>query len=140
MARIVDAKTSQNASYANSIGVLVTGTPQLTGQLTLDLSSAGANSRVTFEGTVSLQLPLLPVTAQATATIVRGTSPSDLAVYSAAQTLDLNIIGPQVLSFSGSDFNVPAGGPVTYTMFLSVTGLGVTRVGPESFNAVAYTD
>ncbi|WP_231889961.1 hypothetical protein [Bacillus sp. SJS] len=87
-----------------------------------------------------MQLPLLPVTAQATATIVRGTSPSDLAVYSAAQTLDLNIIGPQVLSFSGSDFNVPAGGPVTYTMFLSVTGLGVTRVGPESFNAVAYTD
>lgn len=120
--------------------MLVTGIPQLTGQLTLDLSSAGANSRVTFEGTVSLQLPLLPVTAQATATIVRGTSPSDLAVYSAAQTLDLNIIGPQVISFSGSDFNVPAGGPVSYTMFLSVTGLGATRVGPESFNAVAYTD
>jgi hypothetical protein len=142
MTILLDARTSQNASFANSISIpiLVINTGQLWAQQTLNLSAGTALTvRVDLSGTIALQLPLLPVATTATIFIVRGTTPTDLIVYSAAQNLNLSIIGPQILSFAGSDFNAPNISPVTYTAFVSVTALGTTRVGPESLNLTAYS-
>ncbi|WP_219837383.1 hypothetical protein [Paenibacillus sp. R14(2021)] len=56
-ARFIDSKTSQNASYANSIAIpiLVVNTPNLIAQQTLDLSSATADlTRVEFTGVAAV--------------------------------------------------------------------------------------
>ncbi|MGV3464437.1 MAG: hypothetical protein ACO1OT_03990 [Heyndrickxia sp.] len=142
MAQLIDARTSQNASYANSISIPVSTTPQLFAQLTLNTTGAGQNMRTQISGTAAVQLPLVPVATTITITIVRGNSPSDLIIYSAREVLDTSVIGPQLISFTASDFNVPitANNRVVYTAYISASVLGTTRVGPESFNATIYSD
>lgn len=142
MVKLLDARTSQNASYANSLSIPVTTPPQLFAQLTLNTIGATQNLRTQINGTVSVQLPLLPVATSVTVTIVRGTTPSDLIIYSVSQFLSVSIIGPQVISFTASDFNVPitANNRVVYTAFISASLAGTTRVGPESFNATIYSN
>ncbi|KAA9013581.1 hypothetical protein [Niallia endozanthoxylica] len=142
MAKLLDARTSQNASYANSIGILITTTPQLFARLTLNTTGATGLVRTQISGTVAVQLPLLPVLTTVTVRIVRGTAPTDFLVYSAEDTLDTSILGPQILSFSASDFNVPipASNSIVYTAFIEASAVGTIRVGPESFNATIYSD
>jgi hypothetical protein len=143
MTRLLDARTSQNASFANSISIpiTVTNAGQLWAQQALNLSGGTAFAvRVDFSGTIALQLPLTPIATNVTIFIVRGTTPSDLIIFSAAENLNTSIIGPQILSFAASDFNAPNISPVTYTAFVSVNTLGTTRVGPESLNLTAYSD
>ncbi|USK62682.1 hypothetical protein [Peribacillus frigoritolerans] len=142
MVKLLDARTSQNASYANSIGILVTTTPQLFARLTLNAAGATGLVRTQISGTVSVQLPLLPVATSITMTIVRGNDPTDFLIYSAREDLQLSILGPQILSFSASDFNVPipANNQVVYTAFITASAIGTIRVGPESFNATIYSD
>ncbi|MGO4953022.1 hypothetical protein [Paenibacillus sp. DRB1-1] len=142
-ARFVDSKTSQNASYANSISIPITvlNAPQLVAQQTLDLSGGTTNlTRVEFSGVIALQLPLLPVATTATVTVVRGSTPSGATVFSAAQNLELSLLGPQLISFAGSDFNAPNISGVVYTVFVQTSALGTIRVGPESFNFTAVSD
>lgn len=141
MAFLIDARTSQNASYANSIAVPITvlDTPQLFGQIGLITEGVGANPRVQLTGTISLQLPLA-VLVGTTITIVRGTEPTDPLVYSATETLELSILAPAVLTFSAADFNPPITPQLTYTVFVSVGVLGTVRVGPENFNGALYSD
>ncbi|MFC5651345.1 hypothetical protein ACFPYJ_19965 [Paenibacillus solisilvae] len=143
MTRFLDSKTTQNASYANSISIPITviNTPQLVAQQTLNLSGGIANfTRVGFTGVVAIQLPLLPVATNVLVTVVRGLTPSDLIVFSASENLNLSILGPQLIAFTGSDFNAPNNPSVPYTVFVQVSALGTTRVGPESFNFTAYSD
>ncbi|MCZ8513596.1 hypothetical protein O9H85_14360 [Paenibacillus filicis] len=143
MTKLLDARTSQNASTANSMSISFTAinAPQLWGQQTLNLSGGTAFTvRVEFAGVIALQQPLVPVATTATVIVVRGTTPSDLIIFSAALNLSTALTGPQLLTFAGSDFNAPNISPVTYTAFVSVNALGVTRVGPESFNLAAYSD
>ena len=142
MAKLLDAQTSQNASYANSISIPVSTTPQLFAQLTASTAGATGTVRTEMTGTVTVQLPLLPVATSITVTIVRGTTLSDLIIYSVRQVLELSVLGPQVLSFTASDFNVPitANNQVVYTAFVSASVIGTVRVGPESFNATVYSD
>lgn len=142
LARFLDLRTSQNASYANSISVpiLAINTPQLVGRIGLATQNAGTNIRVTMSGTVSLQLPLLPAATTITLTVVRGTLPTDPLVYSATENMNLNITGAQVFTLNALDFNPPAAAQLTYTMFVSSSLVGVTRVGPESFSGIAVSD
>lgn len=142
MAKLLDARTSQNASFANSISIPLTTTPQLFARLTLNTTGATQNLRTQISGTVTVQLPLLPVVTDITVIIVRGTTPSDLIIYSVRESLDLSVVGPQVVSFSASDFNVPitANNTVVYTAFISASAIGTLRVGPESFNASIYSE
>jgi len=142
LAKLLDAQTSQNASYANSISIPVSTTPQLFAQLTASTAGATGTVRTEMTGTVTVQLPLLPVATSITVTIVRGTTLSDLIIYSVRQVLELSVLGPQVLSFTASDFNVPitANNQVVYTAFVSASVIGTVRVGPESFNATVYSD
>jgi hypothetical protein len=138
---LVDARTSQNASNANSIAIpiLVVDTPQLFGQVGLVTSGSEVDLRVVLSGTVTLQLPLALVGI--TITVVRGFLSTDPLVYSATMTYDLAVLAPQLLSFSAADFNpTPGSGQTAYTAFVSSNLLGSIRVGPECFTAVAYAD
>ncbi|HFK1812600.1 TPA: hypothetical protein ACGXQD_005784 [Bacillus cereus] len=144
MTTLLDSRTSQNASYANSIAIpiLTVNTPQLVGQIGLNVSQAADTDLVAtqFTGTVSLQLPLSVVGI--TITVVRGTSYTDPLVYSATSTFNLSVLAPQVISITGSDYDVEIGAVeedlLVYTMFVESNLLGAIRVGPESFNAGAY--
>jgi hypothetical protein len=141
--RLIDARTSQNASYANSISEpILLGVPELFGRVVLLTQGATGFLRTQINGTVTVQLPLLPVTTTVTITVVRGLEPTDLVVYSASEALDLSILGPQVISFTASDFRVPipANNRLAYTAFVSANVIGTIRVGPESFNAAVYSD
>ncbi|WP_339235847.1 hypothetical protein MKX40_21185 [Paenibacillus sp. FSL R5-0517] len=141
MSQFIDARTSQNASLANSIAIpiLVINTPQLFGQIGLITGgSIGANPRVQFTGTVSVQLPLALVGI--TITIVRGTLSTDPVIYSATSTFNLSVLAPQVITFSASDFDPPVTPQLTYTAFISSNLLGTIRVGPENFEGALYSD
>lgn len=103
-------------------------------------------SHITYQSTVKRHhyspAPLLPVLTTITVTIVRGTQPTDPVVFSASSNLDLEILGPQAFTFIGSDINVPppTSGQLTYTAFISANLIGTVRVGPESFNGLAFAD
>ncbi|KGE16916.1 hypothetical protein [Paenibacillus wynnii] len=141
MGTFIDARTSQNASYANSIAVpiLVVNTPQLFGQIGLvSQDELATNLRVLLKGTISLQLPLALLGI--TITIVRGTLPTDPVVYTATSTFNLSVLAPQVITFSADDFNPPVTPQLTYTAFVSSNLLGTIRVGPESFDGILVSD
>ncbi|MEC0124008.1 hypothetical protein [Paenibacillus pabuli] len=140
MSQFIDARTSQNASLANSIAIpiLVVNTPQLFGQIGLVTAGIGANPRVQFKGTVSVQLPLALVGI--TIRIVRGTLATDPVIYSATSTFNLSILAPQIITFSADDFNPPITPQLTYTAFISSNLLGTIRVGPENFDGAVYSD
>ncbi|MBU8757002.1 hypothetical protein N7983_26935 [Priestia megaterium] len=144
MTVLLDARTSQNASLANSISIpiLLNTTPGLFGQIGLNTQTATGSIRVQLSGTATIQLPLLPAATTITLQVVRGTTLNDPLVFSCAQSLDLAILGPQLFTFVASDVNVPkpASGPLIYTAFISSNLLGTFRVGPESFNGIAYSD
>ncbi|SDW13518.1 hypothetical protein [Paenibacillus sp. CF384] len=139
---LLDSKTSQNASYANSIAIPITiiNTPNLIAQQTLNLSAGVAGqTRVEFTGVAAVQLPLLPLLTTVTIFVTRGLTAGDTNVFSAAQNLDLSIIGPQLLAFSGSDFNAPNIANQAYSVWIQSSALGTVRVGPESFNFTAFS-
>ncbi|MDQ0656695.1 hypothetical protein [Paenibacillus sp. W2I17] len=140
MTTFLDARTSQNASLANSIAIpiLVLNTPQLFGQIGLQTAGAGANLRVQFKGTVSVQLPL--ALAGITITIVRGTLATDPVIYSATSTFNVSVLAPQVITFSADDFNPPLLPQLTYSAFISSNLLGTVRVGPENFDGLVVSD
>ncbi|UKS27630.1 hypothetical protein LOZ80_01385 [Paenibacillus sp. HWE-109] len=140
MTTFLDARTSQNASFNNSIAIpiLAINTPVLVGQVGLETGLATSLMRVQFNGITTIQLPLLPVATTITISIVRGTLPTDPTVFGVSESLNLALLGPQSIVFSGSDYNVPLTSFLIYTMFVSCSVLGTIRVGPESFNATAY--
>ncbi|GGF63086.1 hypothetical protein GCM10010912_05200 [Paenibacillus albidus] len=140
MGTYLDARTSQNASYANSISIpiLAINTPQVFGQVGLITQGVTTNPRVLLKGTISVSLPLALVGI--TITIVRGTLPTDPLVYSATSTFSLSVLAPQVITFSADDFVPPITPQLTYTAFVSSNLLGTIRVGPESFDAILVSD
>lgn len=142
-ARFLDSKTSQNASYANSIAIPISviGTPQLVAQQTLDLSAGTAGlTRVEFTGIIALQLPLLPAVTNITLDVYRGLTTGGVLVFSASENLNINLLGPQLITIAGSDFNAPNISGVAYTVFVTASVLGTIRVGPESYNFTGVSD
>jgi hypothetical protein len=138
----LDGRTSQNASLAESTTTpILAGDEELFGIVGLDVTKATVGQiRVAFSGTVAVQLPLLPVLTEITITIIRGTEQSGLTtVFSATQQLSLEIAGPQIITFSGADFNapMPQSGPLVYSAYITASAVGTIRVGPESFSAIA---
>ncbi|MCK2003974.1 hypothetical protein MZM54_21550 [[Brevibacterium] frigoritolerans] len=146
MGTFLDAQTSQNASFRNSIAVPVTTTPALFGTLGLDTTGAGPNIRVEFTFTAtlsSLAALLTPVNIE----VYRGTGVDRVLVYSAQQTLPVAGIGlasETVITLAGADFNPPSPNNfLIYQSFISIPGgiiIAPTRTGPESFYAAAYSD
>jgi len=144
----LDARTSTNATTANSINVPTTNGYVLYAQVGLNVSPADISLpiRVEFNGMTTLKLSqgatnfsnLIEVK------IVRGTDPNNAAVFSGIATIVGNgaELGPLEYTFGASDYNPPKGnGLLVYSGFIrNVTGSSesdVTRVGPETFNAIA---
>lgn len=143
MTQFLDARTSQNASYANSISIpVLVDTQGLFAQIGLNVQAATGPIRVQLSGTASIQLPLLPVATDIVITIVRGTTTASPLIFSLRESLNTAILGAQLFSFTASDFNVPepVSGPLIYTAFITASAIGATRVGPESFSGTAYSD
>lgn len=140
---LVDSQLSQNASFANAISVPASSTPALFGTLGLDTADAGSNLRVHFSATVTLSATvaiLVPVTI----TINRVIGGVSTTVYTATKSLPVGtlLLTTDVITISGIDIPPPSGF-IIYQAFVSIpAGLAVTptRVGPESFQAVAYSD
>ncbi|MCA1296075.1 hypothetical protein LBW89_24000 [Paenibacillus sp. alder61] len=140
---LVDSQLSQNASTANSISIAASSTPALFGTLGLNTADAGPNLRVHFSATVTLSATvaiLVPVTI----TIRRVINGVPTTVYTATKSLPVGtlLLTTDVITVSGIDVPPPAGF-IIYQAFVSIpAGLAVTptRVGPESFQAVAYSD
>ncbi|MCR8842754.1 hypothetical protein NQ117_03590 [Paenibacillus sp. SC116] len=103
MAKFLDGQISQNASYAGSISIPATTAPALFGTLGLNLTGAGPNPRVIFEGTVSL-FSLLGVLTTATITVVRISGGIPVVVYTANQSIPAIALTTFNFTISGIDF------------------------------------
>lgn len=144
MPQFLDARTSQNASFGNSISLpLPANTPVAIGQVGLNVIDAGGNIRVQFSGIAELAFPdIPPFDSVIVLSIVRGeeTSPVAYAIYSVSVT-EANPNAVQVINITASDYDVPIppSTELVYTLYLFCTA-DATRVGIESFNAAAYSD
>ncbi|RUS42234.1 hypothetical protein [Cohnella sp. AR92] len=146
MARLLDARTSQNASFQSSISSATPTTPTIFGQVGLQCLNPGGIIRVQFTATVTISYPA-GLTSPSTnfIQIVRGTLSTDPTVYSAIFSVPATApTGPTIIPFTvtGSDYNVPAppSNQLVYTAFIFSNSSVATRVGPESFEAAAYSD
>jgi hypothetical protein len=143
MARLLDARTSQNASYGNTISIpLPANTPVAIGEVGLDATDADGNIRVQLSGIAELAFPTTPPFDSVIAfSIGRGTdSLVAYALYSVSVS-EANPNAVQVVTINASDFDVPVppSNELVYTLYLFCTA-DATRIGMESFNAVAYSD
>lgn len=143
MARLLDARTSQNASYGNTISIpLPANTPVAIGEVGLDVTDADGNIRVQLSGIAELAFPTTPpFDSVISFSIARGTdSLVAYALYSVSVS-EANPNAVQVVTINASDFDVPLppSNELVYTLYLFCT-TDSTRIGMESFNAVAYSD
>ncbi|MDF2936159.1 MAG: hypothetical protein K0Q90_1532 [Paenibacillaceae bacterium] len=144
MAILLDQQVSQNASTANSIAIPVSATPALFGTLGLNVAGAGTNLRVHFTATVTVS-GLIAVLTPVTITVFRVIGGVPTLVFSVTESLPVGtlILTTNVVTANGVDYNPPNPGFLIYQAFVSTSGLlevFPTRVGPESFNAEAYSD
>ena len=141
----LDAQISQNSGSFGAPLTLVTSIPVLFGTLGLITAGAGANLRVQFKSTVTIGA-IVTVASSVIIQIVRGVGGPGVGttVYTAIHTLPLlgvGVLSTEVITIAGSDFLPPNPGFLTYQAFVSVTGIALaTRVGPESFHALAASD
>jgi hypothetical protein len=145
MPTYLDAQISQNSGSFGSPLTPVDGAPLLFGTLGLITAGAGANLRVQFEATVTISA-FVTVASSVIIQIVRGLGGPGVGttVYTAIHSLPLlgaAVLNTEVITIAGADFLPPNPGFLTYQAFVSVTGIALaTRVGPESFNALAVSD
>ncbi|WDM20137.1 hypothetical protein [Paenibacillus polymyxa] len=123
MTRLLDARTSQNASYGNTISIL------------LPANTPVAIAELAFP-------PPPPFDSVISFSIVRGNFDSLVActLYSVSVS-EANPNAVQVVTINPSDYNIPLppSNELVYTLYLFCTA-DATRIGIESFNAVAYSD
>ncbi|MEF2967945.1 hypothetical protein V3851_19115 [Paenibacillus sp. M1] len=140
---LVDSQVSQGASFANIFSVPATTTPALFGTLGLNTADAGPNLHVHFSATVTLS-SLVSVLVPVTITVVRIINGVSTTIYTATESLPIGgaLLTTDVFTISGIDVP-PAADFIIYQSFVSIpAGLAVipNRVGPESLQAVAYSD
>jgi hypothetical protein len=146
MVKLLDARTSQNASFQQSISTSTSTTPVLFGQVGLDCFNPGGVIRVQFTATATISFPGTSTNMNIFFQIVRGTLITDPTVYTAILGVPATAPGAGPLLFpftvTGSDYNVPApaNNQLIYSAFISSNSTISSRVGPESFNVAAYSD
>ncbi|MEE4577389.1 hypothetical protein [Paenibacillus polymyxa] len=144
MTRLLDARTSQNASYGNTISIpLPANTAVAIAELGLEVTGAGENMRVQLTGIAELAFPTTPpFDSVISFSIVRGDVDSLVAyaLYSVSVS-EVNPNAVQVVTSNASDYNIPLppSNELVYTLYIFCTA-DATRIGMESFNAVAYSD
>ncbi|MFC4102094.1 hypothetical protein [Paenibacillus xanthanilyticus] len=143
MTKLLDARTSQNASFADSISIpLAANTPAVIGIVGLNVTGAGDLIRVILNGIATLSLPSeIPPGEVVLLAVVRGTGTDETVVGNEAIPLTALDTGVKILNITISDYNVPypPSNELVYSLVLFST-IGCLRVGPESFNAAAYSD
>ncbi|MCM3749545.1 hypothetical protein M3223_19515 [Paenibacillus pasadenensis] len=143
MSTWLDARAAQNASYGSSILVTIptSGTLQQIGVLGLNLSSGTLGStRVEFSGTVTFQQPTTPADAMVTVYVFRGATSSGVLVYSLSESILASETGPRVVSFNGCDFSAQVSSSAVYSVYVTASITGMTRVGPESVIFTGYSN
>jgi hypothetical protein len=146
LTRLLDARTSQNASLQNSINIPTSTTPTLFGQVGLQVLNPGGIIRVQFTATLTISFPGNSTNLTVLIQVVRGTQITDPTVYSSNLTIPATapVAGSLIFPYTvtGSDFNVPApiNNQLVYSAFVSSNSILTSRIGPESFNAEAYSD
>jgi hypothetical protein len=144
LTRLLDARTSQNASYEHSINTGTGTSPTQFGQVGLQVMNPGGIIRVDLHATMTISFPADTLNITILIQIVRGTQITDPLVYSANLTIPQLGAGPLIFPFTvtGSDYNVPSpiNNQLIYTAFVSSNSPLTSRIGPESFNAAAYSD
>ncbi len=145
MTRLLDARTSQNSSYEQSINIGTDSIPALFGQVGLQCIEPSGVIRVEFNASMTILFPINSPVVTIIIQIVRGTQFTDPLVYSANLTIPgIGTDGALIFPFNviGSDYNVPAppNNELIYSAFVSSNSTQPIRIGPESFNATAYCD
>jgi hypothetical protein len=145
MSRSLDARTSQNASYGGSIAiVLPPSTPTSIGVVGLNVTGASGVIRVIFNGIASIDLPDTPPPdgSVIVLAVVRGTTlVQEALVGDVIIPLLPTDTGVKILNLTISDYYVPYPPSNELVYSLAVfSSVGGTRVGPESFNAEAFSD
>ncbi|WP_420538964.1 hypothetical protein ACN92M_13595 [Paenibacillus polymyxa] len=144
MTRLLDARTSQNASYGNTISIpLPANTAVAIAELGLEVTGAGENMRVQLTGIAELAFPTTPpFDSVISFSIVRGDVDSLVAyaLYSVSVS-EVNPNAVQVVTINAYDYSIPLppSNELVYTLYIFCTA-DATRIGMESFNAVAYSD
>ena len=139
MTKVVDVRTSQNATEHNQISIPVTrNTETLFAQIGLNTLTTAGVPRVTMSGIIALDITRPHTTV--TVTIVRGTMETDPVVLRVTTVVNPESHKPFILTFNGADFNPPVIPEIVYSVFVTVDRKGVTRVGPESFFGHLHSD
>ncbi|WP_413408499.1 hypothetical protein [Paenibacillus amylolyticus] len=149
MVKTLDARTSQGSNGHNILTPSFTnGVPQLFAQVGLQVSNPGMFIRTFFSGIIEVTANQLPVNGNFVIEVYRGLSSSQQLVYRAGTIVQANaFFSPCVLSFTGSEYNVPppGSGQLVYSVYAIFTydpsfSINNLRLGPESFNATVYSN
>ncbi|AZN43618.1 hypothetical protein EJC50_09435 [Paenibacillus albus] len=143
MSKLLDARTSQNASNGNSISILLPAdTPTKIGVVGLNVTGAAGIIRVQLSGIAAIDIPEKQPGGKVVAIgAIRGLLPTDPIVGYTRYEFSQAESGIKVLHLIASDYNVPfpASHELVYSLFL-FSSEECTRIGPESFNASAFSD
>ncbi len=147
MVRTLDARTSLGSDGTTPLNiVLVTRLPTLVGILGLNIVNPGPVIRTQFSGSYQIVVSnVISVPSVIQVDIFRGPTNTGTPIYTFQQSI-FTVQNNVLLSFEGSDYNVPPppSGQLTYSCYLtfldSLSSQIATRLGPECFNAVAYSD
>ncbi|SCY07802.1 hypothetical protein SAMN05720606_102269 [Paenibacillus polysaccharolyticus] len=147
MVRTLDARTSLGSDGNTPLNIhLITELPTLVGILGLNIVNPGPVIRTQFNGTYRISVDnIFSLPSSIQVNIFRGPTNAGAPIYTFSQPIYPEQ-GSVLVSFEGSDYNVPppSTGQLTYscylTFFQSSPSQEATRLGPECFNAVAYSD
>ncbi|MFE6076523.1 hypothetical protein ACFVQB_18800 [Paenibacillus sp. NPDC057886] len=147
MVRTLDARTSLGSNGIAPLNILlVPNTPTLVGILGLNIINPGLTIRTQFNGTYRISVANLSSQPSSVRfDIFRGSTNIGTPIYVVSQPIfpaESSILA----SFEGSDYNVPPppSGQLIYSCYVTFVPASpmeqATRVGPECFNAVTYSD
>lgn len=144
MTRLLDARTSQNASFYGENSQSVADQTILIGQIGLSTLGYEGIIRVQLSGICSF-LDISNVFKRLTLFVVRGTEPTDPLV--ASNALEISIpITTNVYQFSiiASDYDPVPADELVYSLFVRGEVFGQVAIiqarGLQSFNGAAYSD
>ncbi|MGF9696689.1 MULTISPECIES: hypothetical protein [Paenibacillus] len=147
MVRTLDARTSLGSNGVTPLNVpLTANTPTLVGILGLNIASPGPLIRTQFNGTYRLSVGnLSSQPSSIRIEIFRTSTNTGTPIYVVSVPI-FPSEGSILASFEGSDYNVPSppSGQLIYSCYITFVPASpteqATRIGPECFNAVAYSD
>lgn len=147
MAKLVDEQVSQSENELGVLDIPITSTPEMFATLGLDTSSAGPNLRVEFSYTLQYSFVR---SASVLISVYRGEGADAVLVFQTEQSIPApstkgnHTVYRAPISSNGVDYLPPNTDFIIYQAFVSSPEHSkhakLTRIGPESFTARAYSD